>query len=158
MEIRFARPEDTPAILSLLAQVGKVHYHVRPDIFQPHAQKYGASQVLSRLENPQTPTFVAVEGEKVLGYSFCELRNVIRHPVIADHKELYLEDLCVAEDARRKGVGKALYEYVCSYARKEGCYNLTLNVWHGNGSAVRFYEAMGMKPQKHTMETILEEA
>ena len=157
MEIRLARPEDTTAILARLEQIGKVHYGIRPDMFQPHAQKYGASQVLARLANGETPTFVAVENEKILGYAFCERKVFFEHPVMADHKEMFLEDLCVAENARRQGVGKALYEFVCNYAREAGCHNLTLHVWHDNGGAVRFYEEMGMKPQRYVMETILEE-
>ena len=158
MEIRFAKPEDTLEILALLEQSGKVHYTLRPDMFQSHAQKYGASQVLARLANPETPTFVAVEGDKVLGYSFCEIKTFFEHPVMADHKELFLEDLCVSEEARRTGVGKALYTRVRDYAREAGCHNLTLHVWHENRGAVRFYEEMGMKPQRYVMETILEES
>lgn len=157
MDIRFAKPEDTMGILRLLEQIGRLHYELRTDMFQEHAQKYGASQVLARLSNPETPTFVAVEGEKVLGYSFCEIKVFSEHPVMADHKELFLEDLCVEKNARGQGVGKALYHYVCQYAREQGCHNLTLHVWHDNAGAVKFYEAMGMKPQRYVMETILEE-
>lgn len=157
MEIRFAKPEDTMGILRLLEQIGRLHYNLRPDMFQAHAQKYGASQVLARLANPGTPTFVAVEGDKVLGYSFCEIKVFSEHPVMADHKEMFLEDLCVEENARGQGVGRALYNYVCQYAKAQGCHNLTLHVWHDNGNAVAFYEAMGMKPQRYIMETILEE-
>ncbi|MBE6983558.1 MAG: GNAT family N-acetyltransferase [Ruminococcaceae bacterium] len=158
MEIRFAKPEDTMAILKLLEQIGKVHYDLRPDIFQFHAQKYGASQVLDRLANPETPTFVAVEGEEVLGYSFCEIKTFSQHPVMADRKEMFLEDLCVDENARGQGVGKALYEYVCKIAREIGCHNLTLHVWSDNAGAVAFYEKMGMKSQRYIMETVLEES
>ena len=57
--------------------------------------------------------------------------------------------------ARGKHVGKTLYEYVISYAREQGFYNVTLNVWTCNPSALKFYEAMGLVPQKIGMETIL---
>ena len=157
MEIRFAKPEDTLQILTLLEQIGKVHYDARPDMFQAHAQKFGASQVLARLENPNTPVFVAAEGAKVLGYSFCEIRQYVQHPVIADHKTLYLEDLCVDENCRRQGIGEKLYNRICDYAREKNCYNVTLNVWSCNPGAVRFYEKVGMIPQRVFMETILEE-
>ena len=157
MEIRFAKPEDTMGILRLLEQIGRLHYNLRPDMFQEHAQKYGASQVLARLANAATPTFVAVDGENVLGYSFCEIKVFSEHPVMADHKELFLEDLCVEENARGQGIGKALYNYVCQYAKAQGCHNLTLHVWSDNAGAVGFYEKMGMKPQRYVMETILEE-
>jgi ribosomal protein S18 acetylase RimI-like enzyme len=52
-------------------------------------------------------------------------------------------------------VGKALYDAVLDYARQQGFYNVTLNVWTLNPGAQRFYEKMGMKPQKVGMEVIL---
>ena len=48
-----------------------------------------------------------------------------------------------------------LYERVLDFARKINCDSVTLNVWCGNDSAMRFYEKCGMKPQKIGMETIL---
>ena len=74
---------------------------------------------------------------------------------LTDILTLYIDDLCVDEAARGHGVGRALYEHAKAFAKDSGCYNLTLNVWAGNDSAHRFYEAMGMKPQKYGMETIL---
>ena len=59
------------------------------------------------------------------------------------------------ESARGKHVGTALYNHVIDFARDEGFHNVTLNVWSCNPDALKFYEAMGMKPQKIGMETIL---
>lgn len=36
------------------------------------------------------------------------------------------------------------------------CYNVTLNVWADNTSALHFYESLNLKPQKIGMEKILE--
>lgn len=157
MKIRFAEVKDVTGILSLLKQVGKVHHDGRPDIFRSNAQKYGASQILSMLDSSKTPIFVAVEEEKVLGYGFCQVKTYAHDPVIADHTELYIDDLCVDETCRGKGVGKAIYEAILKYARIRKCYNVTLNVWSCNENAMKFYEALGLKPQKVGMETILEE-
>lgn len=63
--------------------------------------------------------------------------------------------MCVDENARHKGIGTALYEYVLEYAKSIGCHNVTLNVWEGNDSAIKFYENIGMKIQKVSMEQIL---
>ena len=157
MEIRLAKPEDTLGILALLEQIGRLHYALRKDMFQAQARKFGASQILARLNNPNMPTFVAVEGDQVLGYSFCEIKSFDKHPVIADHKELYLEDLCVDEACRGQGIGEKLYAFICAYGKEQSCYNLTLNVWSCNEKALRFYEKMGMLPQRVVMETLLEE-
>ena len=75
--------------------------------------------------------------------------------LLCDRKTLYVDDICVDEAARGRGVGKALYTHVRDYARSLGCYNLTLNVWSCNPNALRFYERMGLVPQKVGMEQIL---
>ena len=157
MEIRFAQAKDVAGILALLRQVGQVHHEGRPDIFRKGAQKYGASQVLAMLESSKTPIFVAVEGEQVLGYGFCFYKKYENDPVIADHSELYIDDLCVDENCRGQGIGKAIYEEICRYAKMRKCYNVTLNVWSCNPGAMKFYESLGLKPQKVGMENILEE-
>ena len=155
MEIRFAKAQDVGSILVLLRQVGLVHHKGRPDIFRGNAQKYSASQVINMLDKPQTPIFIAAEGDKVLGYCFCMIKNFHNDPVMTERTELYIDDLCVDENCRGQGVGKKLYETVCQYAKMRKCYNITLNVWACNESAMAFYEKMGLKPQKIGLETIL---
>ena len=156
MEIRFAMEQDVGGILELLRQVGRVHHEGRPDIFRKNAQKYGASQVLAMLNSSRTPIFVAVEEGKVLGYGFCQVKTYKDDPVIADHTEVYIDDLCVDENNRGKGIGKAIYQTICRYAAQRKCYSVTLNVWCCNESAMKFYESLGLKPQKIGMENILD--
>ena len=91
----------------------------------------------------------------LMGYCFCIYQQHVDHSVLTDVKTLYIDDLCVDEALRGKHVGKALYEAAVQLARDSGCYNLTLNVWSCNPSALRFYEACGMLPQKIYMEKIL---
>jgi len=156
MEIRFAQARDVTGIISLLKQVGGVHHQGRPDLFRDNACKYSASQILSMLNDPQNPIFVAVEGEKVLGYGFCKLIRHPQDPVLTDVESLYIDDLCVDEGCRGQHIGQQIYETVCRYAKGRKCYNVTLNVWSCNESAMAFYEKMGLKPQKVGMEYILE--
>lgn len=156
MEIRFATPQDVFDILTLLRQAGQANYKDRPDILRSGTQKYGASQLLNMLNNPAAPIFVAVEEGKVLGYCFCQITEHRQDPVMKDHITLSIDDLCVEETVRGKHIGTQLYQAVCQYARQRHCYSITLNVWACNTSAVKFYEAMGLKIQKIGMEAILE--
>ena len=155
MEIRFAQMEDVAGIIALLKQVGNVHYQGRPDIFRQHAQKYGASQVIAMLNQASAPIFVAVEDNKVLGYGFCQMQRHENDPVLTDVTSLYIDDLCVDENCRGKGIGKAIYGEILKYAQMRKCYNVTLNVWACNEGAMKFYESLDLKPQKIHMETIL---
>ena len=155
MEIRFACAQDVPDIITLLRQVGRVHHEGRPDLFRSNAQKYSPSQVMELLNDSNRPIFVAVEGDKVLGYGFCMMEYVENHSVLNDRTTLYIDDICVLDTCRGQHVGTKIYHEILRYAKERGCYNVTLNVWSCNESAMKFYESLGMKPQKVGMEAIL---
>lgn len=155
MEIRRAKKEDLSGVNSLLYQVLEVHHKGRPDLFYGGVKKYTDEEILEIFKDDTRPVFVAVEDGRVLGYAFCIFQQVKDSHVLTDIKTLYLDDLCVDEKTRGSGVGKALFDYVKAFAKKTGCYNLTLNVWSCNQSAMAFYEKRGLLPQKVGMEVIL---
>lgn len=152
--VRKAAQKDIKSIIGLLHQVDMVHHVIRPDLFKPNTTKYNEQELEALLDDDSKPIFVYDDG-KVLGHAFCQITEVKGHHLLQDVKTLYIDDICVDEWARGQHVGKALYEYVCDYARSIGCYNITLNVWEGNNPASCFYRDMGMKVQKTGMEIIL---
>lgn len=152
--IRKAAKEDILRIIELLHQVNMVHHVIRPDLFKPHTTKYDEQELETMLGDDSKPIFV-FDDEMVLGYAFCQVSEVKNNQLLEDIKTLYIDDICVDENARGKHVGKALYEYVLEYAKSIGCYNITLNVWEGNEPALHFYRNMGMQVRKTTMEAIL---
>ena len=155
MEIRFAKKQDIPGILELLRQVGGVHHRIRPDIFRPGAVKYTEEELKEILADESRPIFVGVADGRVLGYSFCQLRQYRDSTVLTDRTELYIDDLCVEETCRGQHVGRQLYDHTCAYAKEIGCAFVTLNVWCGNDSAMAFYEKRGLTPRSITMERAL---
>ena len=156
MIVRRATPKDTDRINDLLFQVAGVHSDGRPDIFKSGSKKYTDEELLAIISDDSTPIFVAEdENGYVCGYAFCIYEITEGSNLLCDMKTLYIDDLCVDEKCRGGGVGRALYEYALEYAKKIGCYNLTLNVWECNPTAKRFYEKMGLLPQKTVMETRL---
>ena len=153
--IRQALEKDIPKIEDLLSQVDLVHHEGRPDIFKI-GRKYSSEELKCLLKDSQRPILVSVnEKDEVMGYCFCIYQRHIDNSVLTDIKTLYIDDLCVDETLRGKHIGKELYEAAVELARQNGCYNLTLNVWSCNPSALRFYEAQGLVPQKICMEKIL---
>ena len=155
LNIRRAEVSDLPALSRLLCQVHKVHSDVRPDLFKAGAKKYTDSDVTAILADGSRPVFVAEQGGTVLGYAFCVHQQYVDNNNMTDVKTLYIDDLCVDEHARGSHIGRALYEYVVSYARAHEYYNVTLNVWAGNTNALRFYEKLGLITQKIGLEQIL---
>jgi ribosomal protein S18 acetylase RimI-like enzyme len=152
--IRKANKSDIKRIIELLHQVNMVHHVLRPDLFKPHTTKYHEQELEDLLNDESRPIFVFDDGE-VRGYAFCQISEVKDNKLLVDDKMLYIDYICVDENARGRHIGKALYEYVRDYARSIGCHHITLNVWEGNDAAWSFYRNMGMQVQKTTMETIL---
>lgn len=156
MTIRRAKESDLDGINRLLCQVLTVHHEGRPDIFKGGVKKYTDEQLIAILHDEHTPVFVAVDDEEyLLGYAFCVFEQHVGHNILTDIKTLYIDDLCVDETCRFQHIGTALYDHVLAFAKESDCYNVTLNVWACNESALRFYEKRGLVPQKIGMEVIL---
>lgn len=156
MTVRFACEKDIPQMNSLLYQVERVHQQGRPDLFKEVAKKYTDNELKDMLKDKTKPIFAAVDENDVMkGYAFCIFQEHKGDNVLTDIKTLYIDDLCVDENCRGQHIGSVLYEAVKKFAKEQGCYNVTLNVWECNPSARKFYEKSGLKPYKTGMEVIL---
>lgn len=155
MTVRRAEERDIVTLKKFLMEVLNIHAQGRPDIFVPDTTKYTDEELVEMIHNPDTPIFVYDDNGQVLGYAFCMFRKRVHSTNMTDIRTLFVDDLCVDQNARGKHVGESIYAYVKNFARENGCYNVTLNVWSFNAKAIGFYEAMGMKPMEYVMEDIL---
>lgn len=154
--IRSAQIKDIDSLMNLLHQVNDVHAEGRPDIFIKGHTKYASEEVLKIITNPLTPVFVYEDDNGVVeGYCFCIVEDNTDSKHLMPIRTLYIDDLCVNKQCRGKHIGTQLYNFVKEYAKANGFYNITLNVWQCNPSAMKFYEAIGLKPLKVGMEEIL---
>ncbi len=153
--IRKAEYKDIPRILELLKDVNLLHHLVRPDIFKI-GTKYVEDELKAIIDENKDIIFVYTNAsDLVLGYCFTKVQQAINDNILTDIKTLYIDDLCVEKTTRGLGIGKKLYEFVKAYAKENGFYNVTLNVWECNPKAKGFYEALGLKPLKTYLEEIL---
>ena len=156
MMIRKAEERDIPRIMELLGQVLQIHADIRPDIFIPGTTKYTVDELKALLKNKEKPIYVAAnEADVCVGYAFCQLQEQPFSNNMVQFKSLFIDDLCVDQQARGQHIGERLFEYVKNEAKRMNCYEVTLNVWAGNASAEKFYEKMGMKTKERQMEYIL---
>ena len=146
--VRRAEAKDIDKVSKLLSEVLEIHAKLRPDIFISGTTKYTREELTNIFQNDETPVFVAIDNDEVVGYAFCVIKMV-------DFKTLHIDDLCVDENCRGKHIGTILYKYVLEYAKSIGCYDVTLNVWEGNDNARAFYEKVGMFVKETQMEVIL---
>ena len=154
--IRKAEERDIPRIMELLGQVLQIHADIRPDIFIPGTTKYTVDELKELLKNKEKPIYIAAnEADVWVGYAFCQLQEQPFSNNMVQFKSLFIDDLCVDQQARGQHIGESLFEYVKNEANRMNCYEVTLNVWAGNASAEKFYEKMGMTTKERQMEYIL---
>ncbi len=146
MDIRLAQKEHIPGMIALLKQVGEVHHRLRPDIFGPGTQKYDEAALEKLLTEESRPIYIAKCDGAVAGYCFCVVKE------FPGRREFYIDDLCVDENCRRRGIAQALYRHALAQAKSRGCHSLTLNVWCGNEVAMEFYKKQGLTPRNIMME------
>jgi ribosomal protein S18 acetylase RimI-like enzyme len=141
--IREASIADHQAISLLYAQVDALHAHGRPDAFQEPPQPRSVAFLRERLAEADAAVLVADIGGAVVGYALVKLG---RPPNDAMHRPrvfAYVEEVVVAFDHRRLGIGKALMHKVEGWARDRKVDQIELIVWEFNEEARKFYESLG---------------
>lgn len=83
--------------------------------------------------------FVALLEDRVVGM----IAWILTHELYSAQAGMYISDIAVHADARRKGVGKALMSKAKEWASDHGVTKLGWDVWHRNASAMQFYERLG---------------
>jgi GNAT superfamily N-acetyltransferase len=69
---------------------------------------------------------------------------------------LFLEDLFVQPEHRRKGIGRALFQHVAQLAKSRGCRRLEWIVLDWNQPALDFYDGIGARVRDGWMVLRLE--
>ena len=92
--------------------------------------------------------YLCLDGENIVGGL-----GVIEND-FHERKDLFPNVCAVYTDVayRGQGIAKALYAHVTDFAKVSGCAFITLNVWCGNDTAMKFYEKAGMTPRNIHME------
>ena len=61
---------------------------------------------------------------------------------------LYLEDLFVRPEFRKRGIGKALFVELARVAVREGCGRFQWQVLDWNATAIEFYQSLGARVER----------
>ena len=130
MIIRKGIKEDIPQVLDLVKELAE---------YENALDK--VSNTVERMvkdgfgNNPVYNLFVAENNNQITGIAITFFRYSTWKG-----KVLYLEDLVIKNQDRRKGIGKKLFEEVIKFAKKENCVGLSLQVLDWNESAINFYK------------------
>jgi ribosomal protein S18 acetylase RimI-like enzyme len=99
------------------------------------------SGVARLIDDPGTEYLLAAAADEEEPAGVCQLRY--RHSLWTASEDCWLEDLYVAERARRAGLGEALVACAIERGRVRGCGRIELDVSESNRAAWALYERMG---------------
>jgi GNAT superfamily N-acetyltransferase len=135
--IRAAAPDDVSAIAALiraLAEYERLAHEVALDEERLREHLLGA--------RPYADALVAEDAGAVVGFAlfFHTYSTFLSQPGI------WLEDLFVLEQHRRRRHGRALLAAVARIAVERGCARLEWSVLDWNEAALAFYRSLGARP------------
>ena len=145
MWIREARPGDWPAVMGLLAELG------RPDVRGTDDEEPARRIFETYLQRPDTEAFVAELDGRVVGFVNVEFRERLNFLT----PEAWIPELIVGEDARGKGAGAALLGRCEAAARERSCWSLSLESANWRDRAHAFYLREGMQDLAHAFVKVL---
>ena len=132
---------ELPLLKAMLAMFGEAFGE--PDTYQGAVPD---DAYLKRLLDK--PSFIALAalnaGEVVGGLAAYELEKFERA-----RSEIYIYDLAVQADHRRKGVATALIRHLQQIARDRGAYVIFVQADPGDDAAIRLYESLGTREDVH---------
>jgi GNAT superfamily N-acetyltransferase len=134
LRIAAALPADVPCILDMirgLAEYERLSHICVATAADIHAALFG--------ERPTAEVVLAWEGSAVAGFAlfFHNFSTFLGRP------GLYLEDLYVQPEFRRRGYGRALLLYLARLAVERRCGRFEWSVLDWNAPAIGFYQALG---------------
>ncbi|MEU6281520.1 GNAT family N-acetyltransferase [Streptomyces sp. NPDC047028] len=130
--IRAAQPADDAALSLLDRETWSTLHAVMPEPQPPYSPFFGDR------DDPRD-TLVAELGHQIVGY----VRLGLPTPLASNAHVRQIQGLAVHDDARGKGVGRALVRAAIAEARERGARRITLRVLGHNTPARALYASEG---------------
>lgn len=116
------------------------------DFYQTELSTEQSALTWKRILDPEfnMKCAVAIDDGLIVGFTTYSLQN----STWSEGGHCYLEDLFVDPAVRGKGVGRALIEYVKSYAIENNCSRLYWNTDEDNATARKLYDTYAVESGK----------
>ena len=152
LEIRFAKQEDLEQVNVLRKQVNDLHVKGKPEVFKPGFAKEISDYVYEIFRDPNKKIVVCENDGTICAFAVLNHIVLPENPYMLERDYLDIDEFCVDEAFRRKGIGKQMIAFIRDYARSEGFNRVELNMWEFNRDALAFYEDAGFTTYRRYME------
>ena len=134
IDVRFATPADAATILSFIRALAEYEK-------MPHAVETTEETLATQLASSAPPFECLFAEEAGTPVGFALLFHT--YSTWRGRRGIWLEDLFVLPEWRRRSVGRTLLDRVVSLAKERGCGRVEWSVLDWNKPAIDFYRAYG---------------
>jgi diamine N-acetyltransferase len=154
MNINFRKAilSDYDDIQTLKKQVHKFNYKNRPDFYRNTDSPFDKNEFENILRSQDSEIYFIEFDGKMCGYAFVKIIKFIDNPLINDHDRFFIDDICVEQSLRKRGIGKIIMRELEAECKSKGIKYMDLTVWNFNDKAHDFYRKLGMKEIIFRME------
>ncbi len=146
-KIRLAKPGEIDRIVDLVRPMWVMHGLKEPNVLDAkYPEKLDAKAYFAPcFSHPDTNRlYVAVEGDRIVGC--CRAEIIELEGMYNERKGIYIDDLVVDRDFRRRGIATKLLDEVDSFARSQKIRLLKARVYRFNAEAQALHRKRGFDP------------
>lgn len=141
MRIREATRADVPAIVALLADDDLGRQRERPH--EPLADAYWSAW--DAIDSDPNHALAVLEDEDAGEIVGCLQLTLLPHLTFVGGWRAQIEAVRIASGRRNQGLGRQLFNWAISEARRRGCHLVQLTTNVQRDEARRFYESLGFE-------------
>ncbi|WP_269223720.1 GNAT family N-acetyltransferase [Flavobacterium sp. IMCC34518] len=138
--IRKAIPEDLSILLEFEQGIIAAERPFDPTLKEGEISYYDLKKMITAHD---VEVVVAVLNDQIIGSGYARIENAksyLNHELFA-----YLGFMYTHPDHRGKGVNKQIIEALSNWIRSQGIFEMRLDVYNDNPSAIKAYEKVGFK-------------
>lgn len=153
MDLIIGSIKDIKQILPLTKVLMKLHIASEPSIFRRFSKRKATRYFEKKFDRGVAALLMAREGKKTTGYAFVVEHTERKGTFSHERRFIVLEQIVVAPDFQRQGIGRALIARSKEMANQKGYSQLELGVWCFNEFARNLFVSCGFSDVMMTMRS-----
>lgn len=138
--VRKAKPEDLPVLMEFMKGLVDAERPMDPTIKDGHVVYYDLSEIMV---NEESDLYVVELNNELVASGYAKIKD--DRPYLKHDKQGYLGFMFVPEKHRGNGYNKLIMDTLLQWCEDRSIYEIRLDVYEDNPSAIRAYEKAGLK-------------
>jgi GNAT superfamily N-acetyltransferase len=148
IHIRKANQDDLPILLEFEQGIIAAERPYDPTLKEGKISYYNIDKMISATD---VEVVVAVLNDQIIGSGYARIEDA--KPYLNHQLYAYLGFMYTHPDHRGKGVNTQIIEALTDWVRSQNVFEMRLDVYNDNPSAIRAYEKAGFKKHLINMRT-----